>query len=251
VTEARRIAMWSGPRNISTAMMRAFENRADTAVWDEPFYAFYLKRTGIDHPMAEAIIDAHESDFNTVVARCTGSPPDGARIFYQKHMTHHMLDDADLGWLNQLSHCFLIRHPAFVAASYAKKRQSVTAVDLGFRRQADLFDRVADAEAAAPPVLDAADVLADPAGVLSALCRRLAIPFDAAMLHWPPGARASDGVWGKHWYGAVEKSTEFAAPPSAEVEPVGEWQTVVDACMPHYERLCGYRLAADAAIARS
>jgi len=245
VTEPRRIAMWSGPRNISTAMMRAFENRADTAVWDEPFYAFYLKRTGIDHPMAEAVIDAHESDFEAVVARCIAPPPDGARIHYQKHMTHHMLDDVDLGWLEHLSHCFLIRHPASVAASYAQKRQSVTADDLGFRRQAELFDRVAKAEGAAPPVIDAADVLADPAGLLSALCQRMAIPFDAAMLRWPSGPRASDGVWGKHWYGAVEKSTGFAAPPGPAVAPVGALQSVADSCMPFYERLYACRLKSD------
>ena len=239
MTEPIRIAMWSGPRNISTAMMRAFDNRGDTAVIDEPFYAAYLAATGIDHPMRDAVLASQPDDFCRAVEGLLG--PVEAPIQYQKHITTHMLPDLDLAWMAQCRSAFLIRDPARVVASYVRKRASVTLADIGVVRQWELFRREADRLGAAPPVLDAEDVLADPAAALSALCAALKIPFTNRMLRWPAGRRATDGVWAVHWYGAVERSTGFSAP-----EPDAEERLAVpvlaDAARPYYEELRLHRL---------
>lgn len=241
-----RIAMWSGPRNISTAMMRAFENRADTAVWDEPFYAAYLKETGLAHPMRSEILSAHETDWRKVAAATGGPVPDDAAVFYQKHMTHHMIDTIGRDWMDHedMRHAFLIRDPESVIASYAAKREVVTLDDIGFRQQAELFDRVADALGSAPPVIDSSDVLADPKAMLGKLCALLGIPFDPAMLAWSSGRRASDGVWASHWYHAVEASTGFA--PARTLVSFDDLddahKPVAQAARSHYERLTVWKI---------
>ena len=239
-----RIAMWSGPRNISTAMMRAFENRSDCAVSDEPFYAHYLAATGIDHPMREAVIASQPTDWRRVVKAITGPAPRGAPLWYQKHMTHHMIPAVGRGWFDRVLHAFLIRDPRAMAASYAAKREGANAADLGAQLQAELYDEVVVRTGRQPPVIDAADVLADPERLLGLLCAALAIPFDPAMLSWPAGPRDSDGVWGEHWYASVRASTGFREPPERAVTLTRELQTVADACMPFYERLHARRLGA-------
>ena len=238
----QRIAMWSGPRNISTAMMRSFENRADCAVSDEPFYAHYLAATGIEHPMREAVIASQPTDWRDVVKAITGPAPGGAPVWYQKHMTHHMIAGVGREWFGAMRHAFLIRDPRAMAASYAAKRQGATAADLGAQLQAELYDEVTASTGSAPPVIDAADVLADPAGMLSLLCDALSLPFDPAMLAWPAGARDSDGVWGDHWYASVRASTGFAAPQEREIRLSPGLEAVAEACMPFYARLHGKRL---------
>jgi hypothetical protein len=233
-----RIAMWSGPRNISTAMMRAFENRPDTVVWDEPLYAWFLVRTGIDHPLRERVIAAHETDLAKVVTRATAGPlPADKAVFYQKHMTHHLLPEAGRGWIDGLVNCFLIRDPTEVLLSYAKKRAAVTLTDLGVEQQTELFQRERARTGRVPPVLDARDVLQDPAGCLRALCAAAGIPFAPEMLRWPAGPRESDGAWADHWYDAVRASTGFARyrPPAAELP--AELLPLARACRPHYEKL--------------
>jgi hypothetical protein len=240
-----RIAMWSGPRNISTAMMRAFENRPDTAVWDEPFYAAYLAMTGIDHPMREEVIAAGPADWRDVVARLVGPVPDGARVFYQKHMTHHMIPAIDRAWIDRVTSCFLIRAPEQVLASYTAKREEVTLADIGFAQQAGIFDRVADRLGTAPPVVDAEDVLRDPRGTLAALCAACAIPFDEAMLAWPAGRRASDGVWAAHWYAAVESSTGFAPYRPREITLAPRLAAIAEEAREYYERLRPYRIGVE------
>jgi hypothetical protein len=244
-SEPIRIAMWSGPRNISTAMMRAFESRPDAAVVDEPFYAGYLATTGADHPMREASIASQPTEWRAVVETLLGPVPDGRAIFYQKHMTHHMVGGIDLAWMGRCRNAFLIRSPRRVLASYAARRSEVTLEDIGFVRQAELFDREANRLGAAPPVIDADDVLADPRGVLTALCAALDVPFCDAMLAWRPGRRATDGVWAPVWYEAVERSTGFAAPRS---EPAAGdldegLEAIAAAARPSYDRLARYRLA--------
>ncbi|MEM6423330.1 MAG: HAD family hydrolase, partial [Pseudomonadota bacterium] len=206
-----RIVMWSGPRNLSTAMMRSFGARADTRVVDEPFYAAFLAATGIDHPMREAVIAAGETDWHRVAAACAAPPPAGT-IRYEKHMTHHMLDGVALDWLEGAAIAFLIRDPRAVAGSYAAKREAFTLEDLGLVRQAALFDHCTALLGRQPPVVDADDIRRDPAGTLGLLCAVLGIAYDPAMLHWPAGSRETDGVWGAHWYGAVNRSTGFAPP---------------------------------------
>jgi hypothetical protein len=237
-----RIAMWSGPRNISTAMMRAWENREDTAVVDEPFYAHYLQVTGVNHPGREDVLKSQSTDAAEVAAMLTGPIPEGKSVWYQKHMTQHMLPDTPLNWLDQVSNCFLIRDPEQVVASFTIQRPDAAAWELGFEQQARLFDYVCDLLGHAPPVIDAADVLKDPRGTLSALCAKLGIPFSERMLHWPPGPRASDGVWAPHWYAAVERSTGFA-PYRERERKLSDFQwELADQCRAHYERLAKHRL---------
>ena len=242
VRDGLRIAMWSGPRNISTAMMRAWENRDDTAVVDEPFYAHYLVATGVKHPAREEVIASQSTDATEVAAALTGPIPAGKPIWYQKHMTQHMLADMPLDWLDQVTNCFLIRDPARVAASFTAQRPDAAAWELGFEQQARLFDHVCDRLGHAPPVIDAADVLRDPRATLGALCSALGITFSERMLHWPAGKRASDGVWAPHWYAAVERSTGFALYRPRPLHLTPFQQRLADACQPHYERLARYHL---------
>jgi len=237
--------MWSGPRNISTAMMRAWENRRDTDVVDEPLYAHYLARTGLDHPGREAVLASQSQDWREVVRGLTAPVPDG-RILYQKHMTHHVTPDMELDWVARLSNVFLLRSPEEVVLSYGKVRAAATADELGFPQQARIFDHVVAATGEVPPVLDARGVLENPRGVLSALCERLGVPFDEAMLRWPAGPRPSDGVWAPHWYASVERSTGFQAYRPREGTPDPAQQELVELCRPHYERLLAHCIGAAA-----
>jgi hypothetical protein len=238
-----RIAMWSGPRNISTAMMRSFEARGDAAVTDEPFYAAYLQRTGLDHPMREQVIASQATDPAQVAAAMVGPVPAARPLWYQKHMTLHMLPDFDVRWMSQVRNAFLIRAPAAVLASYVQKRAQVTLADIGSAQQLELFEREADRLGRAPPVVDSADILANPAAVLEKLCGALGITYTAAMLTWRPGRRATDGIWAPAWYQAVERSTRFAAPsvtPAAAL-PV-DLQSLAEQAQPHYDALARHRI---------
>jgi hypothetical protein len=237
-----RLAMWSGPRNISTAMMRAWGSRPDTFVCDEPLYAHYLQATGRGHPGADEVIAAGETDWRKVAEWLTGSVPEGKRIFYQKHMTHHLLPDMGRDWLGGLAHCFLIREPGEVITSYLKKSHDPTFEDLGFGQQAEIFDWVRGRTGATPPVLDARDVLDHAAPILRRLCAMLGVEFLPAMLSWAPGLRATDGVWAKHWYAEVETSTAFR-PYQAKPDAVPDrLQGVYERCRDAYERLYAYRI---------
>ena len=231
-----RIAMWSGPRNLSTAMMYAFGNRPDCAIWDEPFYAAYLAATGLDHPMRDGIIAGGETDPERVAARCTGSVPAGKRHFYQKHMAHHMIDGFPRGWMSELSNVFLVRHPARVVASYVRKRERPTLDDLGYRRLMDLHDHAVTL-GQSPTVIDSADIRTDPRAALTRLCDRLGLPFEAAMLWWPSGGHRDDGPWAPHWYGAVHRSTGFDGPEDPLPDLDGDYADLVHKAMPWYEEL--------------
>jgi hypothetical protein len=243
VTAAVRIAMWSGPRNISTAMMRSFGARPDTAVIDEPFYAVYLAMTGIDHPMRTEVLASQPNDWREVVPTLLGPVPGGKAIYYQKHMTHHMLDGVGREWMAEVRNAFLIRDPEAVLASYAVKRSDVTLADIGIVQQRELFDREAQRLGRAPPVVEGSDVLKDPAGTLGRLCKALGIAFTEAMLRWPAGRRDTDGAWAPAWYDAVERSTGFAPPPRRESVSLPDvLRRIADAARPHYEALSPYRL---------
>jgi len=237
-----RIAMWSGPRNISTAMMRSWGNRPDTFVIDEPFYAYYLNRTGAAHPGAEEVIASGETNWRKIVARLTGPVPKNARIFYQKQLTHHLLPGIDRGWLGQVTNCFLIRDPAEVVVSYVKKNNEPTLEDLGFAQQAEIFDFVQREASSVPPVIDADDVLRDPKRLLELLCDAVAVEFFPAMLSWPRGPRPTDGIWAKYWYAEVENSTSFR-PHRRRVEEIPErLRTVYERCQEYYGKLYQHRL---------
>jgi len=241
---AIRIAMWSGPRNISTAMMRSFGNRPDTAVVDEPFYAVYLQETGALHPMRDEVLASQPRDWRAVVEGLLGPVPEGRPVFYQKHMTHHMLPLIGREWTLNLRNAFLIRAPEDVLLSYAQVRGTPIPEEIGVPQQRELFEREADRLGHAPPVIDGADVLRDPGRVLSLACAALGIAFVPEMLSWPAGPRATDGVWAPAWYGAVEKSTCFSAPREGRVELTDELKRVADAVRGDYERLAGFRLGA-------
>jgi hypothetical protein len=234
-----RVAAWSGPRNISTAMMRAWENRPDTVVVDEPFYAAYLARTGLDHPGREEVLAAQPTDPVEVVRGLTA--PVDAAVHYAKHMAHHLLPEdlaGDTSWLAGFRHVLLIRDPAVVVASYVRSREACEPEDIGLLQQARLVELLPEP----PPVLDAADFLRDPEGHLRWLCDWLGIAFTDRMLSWPAGRRASDGVWAPHWYAAVERSTGFEPwrPRTVELSPHDT--AVAEACRPAYDALRARRL---------
>jgi hypothetical protein len=234
--------MWSGPRNISTAMMRAWENRGDCAVSDEPLYAAYLAATGLDHPGREEVISAGETDPAKVVESLLGRVPGDRPVWYQKHMSHHLLPGMAREWIHALTNVFLIRDPSEVVASYLKSRATVTPEDIGLPQQAGLFDELAERSGAAPMVIDAGDFLRAPEAHLRALCARLGIDFTPRMLSWPAGPRASDGVWAPHWYAAVWASTGFEPWHERQPSLAGESARVAEACRPAYEKLHAQRL---------
>jgi hypothetical protein len=233
-----RVAMWSGPRNISTAMMRAWENRPDTVVVDEPFYAAYLARTGLDHPVRDEVIASQPTDPSEVVAGLRAPLPEGATVHYAKHMTHHLDAVDDLSWVAGFRNVLLIRDPREVVASYVKARESCEPADIGLLQQERLLAVLDEA----PPVIEAADFLRDPEGHLRWLCDWLGIAFTDRMLSWPAGPRDSDGVWAPHWYDAVWASTGFAPYRPREVDLSPHDAGVAEACRPAYERLRDLRV---------
>jgi hypothetical protein len=242
MAESIRIAMWSGPRNISTAMMRAWGNRDDTVVIDEPFYAYYLKLTGIEHPGTDEVIAAGETDWRKIVAHLTGSIANGKRIFFQKQMTHHLLPEIDREWLGAVTNCFLIRDPREVISSYIKKREDPALEDLGFVQQAEIFDFVRTRTNAVPPVVDAKDVLQNPERSLQLLCEAVDVEFSKLMLSWPPGLRDTDGIWAKHWYGEVARTTSFRPYRSSHNELPEKFRALYERCRDCYEKLYSHRL---------
>lgn len=236
-----RIAMWSGPRNLSTAMMRSFGARGDCACVDEPFYAHYLIRTGLPHPMREEVIASQSADWRDVLPALTTEPCEN-RYQYQKHMVQHMLPGMDLDWTRSLANVFLIREPERVAASFAAKRGLPTPEELGFTRQWEMFQQMAD-RGPAPIVIDSADIRSDPPRALAALCEAIGIAYRANMLTWRPGPHPEDGVWGEIWYGAVNRSTGFAGPEGPLPDLDGELARLANGLRPAYERIAAHKLA--------
>jgi hypothetical protein len=235
---AVRVAMWSGPRNLSTALMRAWENRPDTVVVDEPFYAVYLDRTGIDHPGRDDVLASQPTDPAEVVRSLLAPLPAGVRVHYAKHMTHHLDAVEDLTWTSGFRNVLLVRDPAEVVASYVRSRESCEPADIGLLQQ----ERLLDSWAGTPPVLDAGDFLRDPEGHLRWLCDWLGLDFTPAMLSWPAGPRDSDGVWAPHWYDAVHRSTGFEPWRAREVSLDPHDAAVAQVCRPAYERLHALRV---------
>jgi hypothetical protein len=237
-----RIAMWSGPRNISTAMMRAWGNRPDAFVIDEPFYAYYLKATGKQHPGADEIIASGETDWPKVVAQLTGPIPNARRIFFQKQMAHHLLPEVDREWLGAVTNCFLTRDPSEVIASYIKKRDEPALPDLGFAQQAEIFDFLRTRTNSIPPIVDAKDVLENPERMLRLLCEAVGVEFSESMLSWPPGLRETDGSWARHWYGEVTKTTSFQPYRPRHAKVPAHLQEIYERCRECYYRLYQWRL---------
>lgn len=231
-----RVAMWSGPRNISTAMMRSWESRPDTKVVDEPFYACYLHSSGEDHPMATQVMNSQSTDWQTVIKELT-TDACNTGVFYQKHMTHHMLPGLDLKWTSNLLHCFLIRDPEYVVSSYVQKRSTVSGDDIGIIRQLELYEQICEITGQAIPVIDARKTLEDPERTLQVLCEKLVLPFYKEMLQWPQGKRATDGVWASHWYGVVEQSSGFAPFREPRIDLTPEQKIVAEQSRSAYNTL--------------
>ncbi|MCB9846305.1 MAG: HAD family hydrolase [Phycisphaeraceae bacterium] len=234
--------MWSGPRNISTALMRSWGSRPDTIVCDEPLYARYLARTGADHPGREEIVAAGQTDLSSIIDNLLAPLPPGKFIFYQKHMAHHLLPGDDTAWMSGLRNALLIRDPAEMIASYQRVVASPTARDLGLPQQLELLDAIEKQTGSAPPIIDARDVLTDPRGVLAALCAALGVAFDPCMLSWAPGPRETDGPWARYWYESVERSTGFEPYRPRTPEIPGRLSGVLAECRGIYERLHAARL---------
>lgn len=244
MTSLLRIAMWSGPRNVSTALLRAWENRPDTFVCDEPFYAHYLIQTKVPHPGADEVIAHQENDWRKVAEYVTGPVPEGKSVFYQKHMAHHLLPNMGREWLDRLTHCFLIRDPREMLPSLDKIFARPRIEDTGLPQQVEIFEGVRARTGKTPAVVDARDLLTNPRELLIELCKVLDVPFYESMLTWPPGRRATDGIWAKHWYDAVESSTGFKPYQPQEHPLPAHLEGLYRECVKHYEVLYSDRLRA-------
>ncbi len=242
--EQTRIAAWSGPRNISTAMMRSWGNRADTHVTDEPLYAHYLSVHPVDHPGVAEVVANGETDWRKVIEWLTGPIPNGKAVWYQKHMTHHLLPHLELDWIEALTHFFLIREPSEMLSSLLAVMPHPTLPDTGLPQQVDLFERVWRQTGRVPPVVDARDVLENPSGVLSKLCGALGVDFSDTMLRWPPGRRETDGVWAKYWYANVERSTGFERYHPRDRALPAEHHALLAECERLYREMHRHRMVA-------
>lgn len=239
------LAMWSGPRNISTAMMRSWGSRDDTIVVDEPFYAFFLDRTGRDDPGREEVLRSQPLDWREVAANLTAPLPPGKQISYQKQMSHHLLPEVGYDWMAPLTHVFLIREPARMLSSLDGVLETPELRDTGMPQQGELFERLCQERGEAPPVIDARDVLQDPRGMLTVLCHAVGVEFQPAMLRWEAGPRPTDGVWGEHWYRTVVRSTGFMPYRERAVTLSPALEAINEACQPIYERLYAHRLTVE------
>ena len=239
---ARRIACWSGPRNISTAMMRAWDARSDTTVTDEPLYAHYLVDHGHDHPGRDEILEHQENDAQRVIDYLTGPVPGGAPVWYQKHMAHHLLDDVPRPWLDLVEHAFLIRNPKDMLTSLMQIIPNPTLPETGLPQQVEIFERTVRRTGKTPPVLDARDVLDAPRESLTKFCAALGLPFEETMLSWKPGRRDTDGIWAKYWYGAVEESTSFMPYTSKNIDVPEHLLPVLEGAVELYDRLARHKL---------
>lgn len=235
--------MWSGPRNLSTAMMRSFGARPDTAVSDEPFYGAYLKATGDPQPMAEEVIADMDFDWHSVAEAMRGHVPGEKPIWYQKHMPHHMEGPVSIADFPDMRHAFLIRDPIRVAASYANKRSAINSDHLGIARQRQYFETIADKTGNAPPVIDSTAILTSPATMLQKLCEALGIAWDPSMLSWEKGPHREDGIWGAHWYDKVNASTGFGKAPGPMPKLEADFLKVAEECREDYAFLSGYAIA--------
>ena len=238
----KRIAVWSGPRNISTALMRSFENREDTSVLDEPFYAHYLHTTGINHPGKNEILETQKIIWDEIVDYIKGPIPNNKPIWYQKHMAQHNTEGNDLSWTKCMDNLFLIREPEEVIASY----YSIFPIDddllLGFKQQKELFKYILETTGKISPVINSRTILTNPEKALKKLCGCLDIKFSEKMLKWPPGTRKSDGIWAKYWYKNVINSSGFKKNKKKEVTITSKMQPLVDRCRSSYEYLKQYQI---------
>ena len=236
------IAMWSGPRNVSTALMRSFENRSDCFVSDEPFYSYFLYKTGLKHPLSDKIIKSGLIDYNKIIKYITGHTPFSKNIWYQKHMAHHILEGVNMDWIKNMANCLLIRHPSDVILSYSKKNEIDNIQQLGYLQQIKIYKMLTEETGVSPIIIDAQDLLKEPRKMLIEICKNLKIKFNDKMLSWPPGGRKTDGIWGKHWYKQVEVSTGFKPYLKTDRTIPLRYQNLNNECMKYYDFLYQNRI---------
>ena len=236
------VAMWSGPRNISTALMRSFENRSDCFVSDEPFYSFFLHKTGLNHPLRNEIIQSGRTNYKQITAYITGAIPSSKNIWYQKHMAHHLSLNSDIEWVKKMTNCILIRHPKDVISSYVKKNELKSIDQLGYPQQIQIYNFLCKETKSIPIIVDAKDLLEDPKSILIKICSSIGIKFSSTMLSWPKGPRKTDGIWGKYWYKKVEQSTGFKSYTKTSPKIDTSYMDLYDQCMEHFNILYNLRI---------
>ncbi|MBC8406734.1 MAG: HAD family hydrolase [Planctomycetes bacterium] len=241
-----RLAMWSGPRNVSTALMRAFDSRSDCFVSDEPLYGYYLSKHGLPHPIAEQIMASMATDWQSITHHLTGPIPHGRQLWYQKHMSHHLLDEIPRDWLCQLTNVFLVREPRAMLASLLQVLPEVDIADTGLPQQVELFRWEMERTGRVPVVVDSRELLLNPGGVLKQLCERVGITYGDEMLSWEAGVRPTDGCWAPYWYGDTHNSTGFTPYQPKEVEVPADYESLAQQCETLYQELAAFRLLANA-----
>ena len=234
--------MWSGPRNISTAMMRSWGSRSDTFVIDEPYYAYYLSQNDLDHPGREEVLKEGELDVKKISNGLVNETNGNCSIYYQKHITHHLLDSIDRDWMKSVVNCFLIRDPKDMIISYSRVHPDLTMHLLGLEEQNEIFEHVKDITGEIPPIIDAKDVLMNPRDILGKLCNKIGVIFSEEMLTWARGSRSTDGNWGKYWYKNVVNSTGFNHYKVKAEDVPAKYQNLYDECMSLYKNLHDLRI---------
>ena len=231
-----KIAAWSGPRNLSTAMMYSFGSRSDTIISDEPFYASYLKATNLEHPMRAKILESQSNNPHEIIESCNGPIPLSKGLWYQKHMCTHILDNISLTWAEKYTNIFLIRHPSRVISSYERKRENPTIDDIGFKQQLKIFNSLGGV------VIESSDILKSPEKTLKTLCRHINIKFESRMLSWSKGGHKDEGVWGEHWYNSAHLSSSFGPPEGPIPKLSKKLIELYEDAIPNYEKLSSHKI---------
>ena len=236
-----KIACWSGPRNISTALMRSWSSRKDVFVSDEPFYAYYLKELQIKHPLYKEIINQYPHNYDDVVNSLDSEIPNKKKYWYQKHMAHHLIDMNNIDWIKNFENCFLIRHPKDVINSYIKKDNLNHIDELGYRQQYKIM-KYLNSIGKNFIVIDSKILLDNPKKILSQWCKHLNIEFDESMLKWSKGSHPQDGIWWEHWYDNVIKTTHFQKFPTMQKKLDTKYQLIYDEALDYYKKLYYFAL---------
>ena len=227
------VACWSGPRNISTALMRSWSSRSDTFVTDEPFYAYYLSETKLKHPMQMEIINKYSTDYKKIVSYLNSKTPDGKKIWYQKHMAHHILNLNDIEWITNFENCILLRHPKEVISSYSNKNKLNSFEELGYRQQYEII-KLLKKKNKSFIIIDSSELLQNPAKVLDAWCKKINIKYEQSMLNWEEGNHINDGIWWKSWYDNVIKTTGFQKYKKKDINIESEYDSIYNESMKYY-----------------
>tara|TARA_B110000003_G_C16457141_1_gene460299 strand:- start:6 stop:722 length:717 start_codon:yes stop_codon:yes gene_type:complete len=231
-----KIACWSGPRNISTALMRSWSSREDVFVSDEPFYAYYLKEKKLKHPMYKEIIQYYHNTYEDIVASLISEIPNGKEQWYQKHMAHHLLDLNNIDWIQNFENCILIRHPKHVINSYVKKNTLNHVNELGYPQQYKIMKYLKSIDKKFI-VIDSNILLSNPKKILSQWCSSIDLKFDNSMLRWDKGDHPQDGIWWRHWYDNVILTTHFKKFSSNKSNLDKKYQSIYEEALDYYNKL--------------